>query len=188
MQVHRRSWTINLGGPNPGKDIGRELDVSKLKKGLSETADMFKAGDNGEYRTPLPNRTDCVWVGRDLDPRPGRVLADYSDFSQGSFTAAQEGGLVRSYFTPNELKCAFEFDPATGHALSYSGENQGLCFDVTYADGRLKEVKTGSASGDYQESITFSADGKVATFNSEQKLEEGEEADENRKWFLALGK
>lgn len=183
MQVNKRSWTINLGGPNPGKDIGREISLANFKKSLDETADMFKAADNGEYRSPVRNIADHVLVGPDLDPQPGRVLAD---FTKGKFASKKEGQRTNPYYTnQSQLKCAFEFDPATGNALSYSGRAGVLSFDVVYEAGQIKEVKTESADGTYQELVKFSPDGKVVTFSSEQKLKEGEKA-ENRSWFLAL--
>ncbi|MFA5505587.1 MAG: hypothetical protein WC314_17970 [Vulcanimicrobiota bacterium] len=184
MQVHQRNWTINVGGPNRGQDINREIQIQKLKRSLDATVDIFKAGDNGEYRVSIPNSAEDL-VGRDLDPQPGRVLAD---FSEGKFIRKHDGSPLDPfvYKNKNELKAAFEFDPATGHALSYSGNNGPLNFDVAYESGQLIEIKTESTDGTYQESVKFSADGKVATFHSEQKVEEGKEADNDRTWFLSL--
>lgn len=185
MQVHQNNWTINLGGPTRGADLEREIGISKLKTRVAATVDAYKAGDNGEYRLPLNNIKDHVLAGNDLDPQPGRILADLAG---GSIEAKEKGGRTNSYYqNQNTLKAAIEFDPATGQALRYSGSNGSLSFDITYKAGQLSEIATESADGTYKETVVFSENGKTVTFNSEQQVEDPKDAASGRAWFLSLG-
>ena len=185
MQVHQNNWTINLGGPTRGADLPREIDISKLKVGITATVDAYKAGDNAEYRVPLSNVADHVLVGKDLDPQAGRVLVD---LASGHFEAKETGGRTNPYYqNQSTLKAAIEFDPATGQALRYSGSNGSLNFDITYKSGQLSEIGTESADGTYKETVSFSENGKTVTFHSEQQVEDGKDAAKDRAWFLSLG-
>lgn len=188
MKIEKRNWTINLGGPNRGKNIERELTLREFKSSFNQLMDAYTQGDNQNIELPLTvngkKLDDHFLVARDADPTPGRIL---TDLSEGTIEKNEKANPYTYYKNLSETKAVVEFDPESGQTQRYSATTKNMAFDVSFQEGELAEVVSEKHDGSYREVLTFSSDGKTVSFQSEEKVEDGAEPKVKGEWFLAMG-
>ncbi len=187
MKIEKRNWTINLGGPNRGKDIERELTIREFKSNFNQLMDAYTKGDNQTLELPLsvngkPLDTHFL-AAKDVDPTPGRIRAD---LSEGTIEKNEKANPYSDYKNLSETKAVVEFDPESRQTQRYSATTPKIAFDASFQEGELAGIVSEKHDGSYRETLTFSNDGKTVIFESEEKVADDAEPKVKGEWFLAM--